>query len=249
MPRIDKVITFGLGTFSWTKSNLRKSNLRKMQQSTAHERYRTTRNSLMQQWAAMIGFTLERFSRKKYHIIPDRVARRMSRSSLMQHCAAMTIASALDDFYAQQGLEVPPVRILVQDPHYTNSDLAILRSLNPNVECAEDPEGFLAIDEATFVVFCHCVAPVYEIMADLAVSSGGQGAGAVIGDRIQDFIPSAPGRETPPRVSRFLEKYEKRDFDDFALPAKWYEEVGGWKAAPHSWHLCLWDMEMRYKKG
>jgi hypothetical protein len=64
----------------------------------------------------------------------------------------ITIAEALTACYqAKCDGDVALVRIPVQDPNYSDASRALLPLLSSQIEFVDDPEGWLAIDEHTFL--------------------------------------------------------------------------------------------------
>ncbi|KAF2255505.1 hypothetical protein BU26DRAFT_512477 [Trematosphaeria pertusa] len=189
MPRIEKIICFGLGSIS-----------------------------SFPEWYPGFG--------DQY---PGWLSRMSTRNYILQHLGAVTIAATLNEVYGKV-TDRPPIRILAQDPGYTDTDRSILSELEIPMEIINDPEGFLAIDESTFIMTCRCAAPVYEIAADLTASSQcGRGPAAFIADELGlagepiEYV-HAWNRETP-RVMRFLECYEMRSFDDFVVSSEEFKEL------------------------
>ncbi|PYI00592.1 hypothetical protein BO78DRAFT_289617, partial [Aspergillus sclerotiicarbonarius CBS 121057] len=64
----------------------------------------------------------------------------------------------------------PDIKIVVQDPAYTESDVAVLRAVGMTV--VEDPVGFLDVDEKTFVFSCSPNVPVRQIVMNLTMPAG-----------------------------------------------------------------------------
>ncbi|OOF94536.1 hypothetical protein ASPCADRAFT_131155 [Aspergillus carbonarius ITEM 5010] len=62
------------------------------------------------------------------------------------------------------------IKILVQDPAYTESDVAVLREFG--IVVVEDPVGFLEVDEKTFVFSCSPNVPVRQIVLDMVRPAG-----------------------------------------------------------------------------
>ncbi|KAF2451324.1 hypothetical protein P171DRAFT_467920 [Karstenula rhodostoma CBS 690.94] len=91
-----------------------------------------------------------------------------------QHIVALTIAKALDDLYDQRyeryGESESKVRVLAQDPGYSDSDKQVLAE--NGITVLEDPNGLIAIDEKTFVMSAFPSFPLYEIVADMLPGSG-----------------------------------------------------------------------------
>jgi len=77
-----------------------------------------------------------------------------------QHAAVVDVAAAL----APGG--DGRVRVLAQDPAYCEADVALLAELG--IQVVEDPQGFLELDDRTFVVSVACNVPQKQIVADLA---------------------------------------------------------------------------------
>ncbi|OAG08543.1 uncharacterized protein CC84DRAFT_1174004 [Paraphaeosphaeria sporulosa] len=91
-----------------------------------------------------------------------------------QHIVALSIAKALDDLYEHQyeryGDNDTRVRVLAQDPGYSDSDKQVLAE--NGITVLEDPNGLIAIDEKTFVMSAFPSFPLYEIIADMLPGSG-----------------------------------------------------------------------------
>ncbi|PWY96682.1 hypothetical protein BO94DRAFT_453567 [Aspergillus sclerotioniger CBS 115572] len=62
------------------------------------------------------------------------------------------------------------IKILVQDPAYTESDVELLKEFN--IVVVEDPVGFLEVDEETFVFSCSPNVPVRQIVLDMVKPVG-----------------------------------------------------------------------------
>ncbi|KAJ4301773.1 hypothetical protein N0V90_003867 [Kalmusia sp. IMI 367209] len=86
-----------------------------------------------------------------------------------QHIVALSIAQAFDDLYKQHperyGQSSKRVRLLAQDPSYSESDKHVLADNGFTV--LEDPNGLLAIDKNTLVMSAFPSFPLYEIIADM----------------------------------------------------------------------------------
>lgn len=138
-----------------------------------------------------------------------------------QHIVALTIAAALDDLYHRSyrryGEDATKVRVLAQDPGYTNSDKQILA--DNGITVVEDPSGLIAIDEKTFVMSAFPSFPLYEIIADMLPGSGP----ATI------FDASLPPSITSGTVSSAMR------YNEFAAP-RVKKMLQGWSA-----HAFRWD--------
>ncbi|KAL5399327.1 hypothetical protein PMIN06_004901 [Paraphaeosphaeria minitans] len=138
-----------------------------------------------------------------------------------QHIVALSIAKALDDLYEQQyeryGEIDTKVRVLAQDPGYSDSDKQVLAE--NGITVLEDPNGLLAIDENTFVMSAFPSFPLYEIIADMLPGSGP----AAI------FDASLPTSVTGPHVSSAMR------FNEFAAP-RVKKMLREWRA-----HALRWD--------
>ncbi|KAF1972112.1 hypothetical protein BU23DRAFT_166138 [Bimuria novae-zelandiae CBS 107.79] len=86
-----------------------------------------------------------------------------------QHIVALSIAEALDDMYKQHsecyGHQSLPVRVIAQDPNYSESDKTVLAE--NGITVLDDPDGLLAIVKNTFVMSAFPSFPLYEIIADM----------------------------------------------------------------------------------
>ncbi|KAF2638294.1 hypothetical protein P280DRAFT_529141 [Massarina eburnea CBS 473.64] len=164
---------------------------------------------------------------------------------ITQHLTALTIAETLEEYCINQttvGQVQDPIPIILQDPGYVDIDRTLLSELSPRFETRDDPDGFLAIDENSFVITIACVAPVYEVLADLtAAGDCGRGPAGILGDEVNTTRSAkwATGMDwETPRMLKFLKNYDTRGFDGFVV-AK--EEFGGlWKNDMWLWDTQLW---------
>ncbi|KAF1955252.1 hypothetical protein CC80DRAFT_505609 [Byssothecium circinans] len=163
---------------------------------------------------------------------------------IQQHLLAITIAETLEEYYIQQGTareDLEQIPIILQDPGYIDMDKTLLTELSPRFSVVEDPEGFLAIDETSFVIHIACSAPVAEVLADLtAAGDCGKGPAGILGDEMVTAKPAqwATGIDfETPRVLEFLKGYEMRDFDDVTISKEDLEGI--WDESPWFWWLQL----------
>jgi hypothetical protein len=92
-------------------------------------------------------------------------------SAAVQHIIAITIAETLTACYqAKWDGDVALVRILVQDPNYSDASRALLPLLSSQIEFVDDPEGWPAIDEHTFLYHYACPELMLEFAADLTAA-------------------------------------------------------------------------------
>jgi hypothetical protein len=107
--------------------------------------------------------------------------------SYVQHLAARTIADTLNELNKERNVEERTVAgeicILAQDPAYCSSCTAILKD-ELDIRAVTDLEGFLTVDQNTFVLCFAPAGPITGIIADLTRESGGPAA--MLCDRIDD---------------------------------------------------------------
>jgi hypothetical protein len=156
---------------------------------------------------------------------------------MLQHLTALTIAETLEEVYVDKAISDHRIAIILQDPEYTDIDVPLFSELSDRFSIVEDPDGFLVIDQNTFVIHFCCPVPIYEIVADLtAAGECGKGPAGVLGNEMIVKGPaewaSAIDWETP-RVLKFLKNYEMRDFDDFKLTEE--EITALWGTFPWFW--------------
>lgn len=103
-------------------------------------------------------------------------------ASIMQHIVASSIAKELASLYVECGKPLAtPITITAQDPAYSASVEWLLSRLPTPIQIVVDPEGFLEINESSFVMSCYPVVPVKQMIADLATdSTAGKGPAAVM---------------------------------------------------------------------
>ena len=89
------------------------------------------------------------------------------RTSMTQHCAALTLAATLG---AQIGK--PPLKILAQDPAYAPNQVTLLAEEGIEVVPGIGALGFTYVDEDAIVFSCHPDVPVKQIVADVAKPAG-----------------------------------------------------------------------------
>ncbi|RAL04489.1 SRR1 family protein [Aspergillus ibericus CBS 121593] len=82
-----------------------------------------------------------------------------------QHALLLTLKDHLDTKTGN-----PDIKILVQDPAYTEADIAMLTHLGMTV--VEDPVGFVEVDEQSFVFACSPTVPARQIVMDMAMPAG-----------------------------------------------------------------------------
>ncbi|KAF2246230.1 hypothetical protein BU26DRAFT_521683 [Trematosphaeria pertusa] len=76
----------------------------------------------------------------------------------LQHVSVSRIRKILAD---KQGKAITAIPIYAQDPYYCRKCKAILREMD--FEIVEDPDGFMKIDNNTFVISIHPSVPVRQI--------------------------------------------------------------------------------------
>jgi len=97
----------------------------------------------------------------------DRGARNAEARCYTQHAAVLDIARALEAGAGPASSEAGGrVRVLAQDPLYSELDGEFLAGLG--FEVVDDPQGFLELDDNSFVVSVACNVPQKQIVADLA---------------------------------------------------------------------------------
>jgi hypothetical protein len=103
-------------------------------------------------------------------------------ASIMQHIVASSIAEDLTSLYKEYGQRLPtPITIIAQDPAYSANDKTLLSRFPTPIRVVADPEGFLGINESSFVMSCYPSAPVKQMVADLAADfASGKGPAAVL---------------------------------------------------------------------
>ncbi|KAL1597838.1 hypothetical protein SLS60_008325 [Paraconiothyrium brasiliense] len=149
-----------------------------------------------------------------------------------QHIVALSIAHALDDLYKQHheryGEDQSRVRVLAQDPGYSNTDKQVLAE--NDITVLEDPNGLLAIDENTFVISAFPSFPLYEIIADML-----PGGPAAI------FDASLPMSVIDAQISSSMQ------YNEFAAP-RVKRMLKGWQAHELKWdEQELSDMNQKLK--
>jgi SRR1 len=82
-------------------------------------------------------------------------------STAVQHALALTVSKALTE---KQG--TGSVSCFAQDPAYNAIDKSILGELG--IEVLDDPDGFIAVDDASIVISIAPDVPVKQIISDLA---------------------------------------------------------------------------------
>jgi len=116
----------------------------------------------------------------------------MKAGSIVQHIAASFIAEDLAQLYEAEGIPLQDsIRIIAQDPAYTDLDRQALSELPVPIEVVSDPEGFLAINEHSLVFSSYPSVPVKQLIADLAIETpGGKGPAALFlnSDREDKFF-------------------------------------------------------------
>lgn len=107
----------------------------------------------------------------------------MSCEGILQHLAAFTIAIKLHSCYKTVEPDCPPIKIVAQDPCYSEADRILLRSIG-EITFVSDPQAFLEIDEHTLVLtFCLPFAvPLMQILADMF--EPGKGPAALLCDTL-----------------------------------------------------------------
>jgi hypothetical protein len=160
--------------------------------------------------------------------------------SPLQHMAALTIATTLNKEYRKQNAATPPVKLILQDPEYTENDRIFWRRAGyPHMEFVRDPLGFLAVDEHTLVIgphLPHCV-PLVQICADIV--EGGP-AGFIVDKMNLDTNKRmwCTRDRASPKVARLLTReYVKTDFDHHVL------ERELWEKALDGGSYWLWAMD------
>jgi hypothetical protein len=79
-------------------------------------------------------------------------------STYLQHAALVTICETIT------AMGHPTPDMFCQDPDYSEADEELLSSLNINI--LRDPQGFLKVDDTTFVLSFYPDIPVKQIIAD-----------------------------------------------------------------------------------
>jgi hypothetical protein len=137
-----------------------------------------------------------------------------------QHIVALSIAQALDDLHEQHheryGNSKSKVRVLAQDPGYSDSDKQVLAE--NDITVIDDPNGLIAIDEKTFVMSAFPSFPLYEIIADMLPD----GPAAI-------FDASLPTSVTDAQFS------SAQQYNEFAAP-RVKKMLQGWRG-----HDLRWD--------
>jgi hypothetical protein len=80
---------------------------------------------------------------------------------VVQHASALTISKVLAD---KQGSGSIPC--YVQDPEYSSTDEAVMSEFG--IEILDNPDGFLAVDDASVIICVTPNVPVKQIICDLA---------------------------------------------------------------------------------
>jgi hypothetical protein len=154
--------------------------------------------------------------------------------SALQHITAFTMAKQLEQIYRKQFSHKKPVKIILQDPCYTQKDRELLRKLyGGTVSFASDPDGLLAIDSSSIVVtaFLPVHYPLMQIIVDMFHGTNGEGPAAIV----CDSMALDPTREfyalrdrSSPEVARFLtEQYVVSDFKDHVMEQELAEDCFG----------------------
>ncbi|KAF2189018.1 hypothetical protein K469DRAFT_702714 [Zopfia rhizophila CBS 207.26] len=96
-------------------------------------------------------------------------------SATLHHLSTFTIAQTLSNLCCSADPKTPQIQIVAQDPDYTVRDELLPRSIEPCITFVEDPQGFLDIDESTFVItaFLPFCVPPHLIVADTFHSRDG----------------------------------------------------------------------------
>lgn len=81
--------------------------------------------------------------------------------STFQHASLLT----LREFVRETLGDVDDIKILAQDPAYTQVDKDVLTERR--IDILEDPDGFLELDDRSIVVSCALAAPIKQIVMDL----------------------------------------------------------------------------------
>jgi hypothetical protein len=92
-----------------------------------------------------------------------------SARALAQHAALGSMVEVLGKRRAQHNNPSPNttsnIRVYVQDPAYTDVDIALLHSIG--ITPLDDPKGFLEIDAETLVFSVSPNVPVKQVVADV----------------------------------------------------------------------------------
>lgn len=144
----------------------------------------------------------------------------------LQYLSAITIANTLNEAYQEDDDETPPVRIILQDPMYTDIDLDTWPQYYSDIEVVEDPAGFLHLDEHTLVMTngLHLSVPLMQICADLLP----EGPAGFIIDK-PDLDPRKRLYSMQCRVSQKVarllrDNYDRSDFDDHTVEQELWDE-------------------------
>ncbi|KAF2189019.1 hypothetical protein K469DRAFT_684277 [Zopfia rhizophila CBS 207.26] len=136
----------------------------------------------------------------------------------VQHRAISIIARALETMYAEDTdpakHELPPIKIIAQDPSYTHNDTKIMYLLG--ITPISDPHGFLSVEKHTLVFSPNCMAPAFEIITKLLPS----GPTGIFGNNMW-FAKSREKTlfnacdDSSPRVQNMMHGYSTYNFDYF----------------------------------
>jgi len=145
----------------------------------------------------------------------------MSCEGLLQHLAAFTIARKLHACYKTVQSECPRIKIIAQDPCYSEADRILLRGIG-EIAFVSDPQAFLEIDEHTLVLtFCLPYAvPLMQILPDMF--EPGKGPAALLCDTLR-LDPERSlyrfRRRESPAVCQMLspKHYRMGKFEDWTL--------------------------------
>ncbi|KAI3393355.1 hypothetical protein diail_4436 [Diaporthe ilicicola] len=104
------------------------------------------------------------FACSSLSLSPVAGADRTRRRSAAQHALVLTLRDVLQQ--QQRSAAGVEIRVLAQDPAYTDADRAVLAEAGVTV--VDDPQGFLEVDDESAVLSFAPNVPVRQIITDLA---------------------------------------------------------------------------------
>ncbi|KAI1284392.1 hypothetical protein F5Y07DRAFT_2401 [Xylaria sp. FL0933] len=131
--------------------------------------------------------------------------------ALLHHSIALAMADVARSYYAGTGKEDTGVRLLTQDPDYSDETKSMLRTLGFEVVGEHGAGGFAELDDEAVVFSAFTAAPVRQIIADLArpvaiICAGSTSAG----------VFGKPGKpyadQESPRTKQMWKEYESSKF-------------------------------------
>jgi hypothetical protein len=164
--------------------------------------------------------------------------------ALLEHLTAFSIASELATIYQAQDPTTPPIKVVLQDPGYTETDGTLLREVFPfstdDLIFVSDPDGHSYVNPHSLVMAAYLplVFPLVQVLADMPNPPA-----AFLGDAMKldpkKRLYRGVDRATP-RVVTWLSKYGKSNFDDVKVENDLFHKT----SLGMFW---LWDMNLWLK--